>query len=140
MNVLVQGLLWTSLARSVSVQASDLKGNSQFSTVKCPDRLPYTILNTYDPKEISQAISACSLFINKQFSEHYFTPMHLAVKKENEDAINQLFKAGAKVNEVDGNGLTPLLHAAIKGNTVIVENLLSKGANHSMLYGLPSHE
>jgi ankyrin repeat protein len=52
-------------------------------------------------------------------------PIHLAVKGEQVAVVEQLLKAGSPVLPRDNEGRTTLHMAAAKGNTVLVELLLT---------------
>jgi hypothetical protein len=48
---------------------------------------------------------------------------------QNPDQVLELLQQGARVDELDGNGLTPLMRAAGLGSVAIVEHLLAFGAD-----------
>lgn len=53
--------------------------------------------------------------------------------EENEAIINTLLVAGARINEIDNYGWTPLMHAIKSNNAVMVAMLLEKGADISII-------
>ncbi len=57
------------------------------------------------------------------------TPLHIAVEKNNEQMVEILIAAKAKVNAVTQNGITPLHVAAQKGNKMIIARLIQAGAS-----------
>ena len=56
-------------------------------------------------------------------------PLHEAVKMGNLDKVKQLIEEGANVDVRDENNDTPLFIAVGKGDEVLAELLISKGAN-----------
>lgn len=48
------------------------------------------------------------------------------------ETVKLLLDYGAKVNDVDGSGVTPLMFAAREGNVEMVSYLLEKGANKTL--------
>ena len=57
-----------------------------------------------------------------------YTPLHIAVKNKDHEAVEILLKRGADVNVRDDNGLTPL-HYAVRYSIGAVEILLKYGAD-----------
>jgi serine/threonine-protein phosphatase 6 regulatory ankyrin repeat subunit B len=57
------------------------------------------------------------------------TPLQTAVKGDNAQVVKALLRANPLLEETDNFQQTPLMNAARKGSTVIVLNLLNKGAN-----------
>ncbi len=52
-----------------------------------------------------------------------------AVSKGDSITVRKLANEGAKINEIDGSGMTPLIHAVYTENIEIVKTLFSLGAN-----------
>ncbi|TKR67069.1 hypothetical protein L596_023276 [Steinernema carpocapsae] len=71
--------------------------------------------------------------ILSQATRHGFTALHIAVFKDDLDAVNALLDAGADPNEIGRNILPPLHLAAMGGYADIALSLISKGA---MLHAL----
>jgi ankyrin repeat protein len=57
------------------------------------------------------------------------TPLHWAVRSDNQAAVRQLLATGANVNAANRYGVTPLSLAAANANASIVELLLKAGAD-----------
>ncbi len=57
-----------------------------------------------------------------------YTPLILAIEKENMDLVAEIISAGADVNDKSKDGRTPILYAIEKQNEELVDLLLSKGA------------
>jgi ankyrin repeat protein len=57
------------------------------------------------------------------------TALNAAVFKDNIDIVHALIEAGADVNKVDSNNVTPLSAASSKGNIDIVQALIGAGAD-----------
>jgi ankyrin repeat protein len=57
------------------------------------------------------------------------TALHWAVHRDEVDAVNQLVRAGAKVDVANREGMTPLAMASLYGQTTIIEALLKGGGN-----------
>ena len=62
-----------------------------------------------------------------------FTPLQLAVKRNDMSGIKALIKNGADVNDLSSSGLSPLHLAAFAGNENAVKMLLKHGANINVL-------
>ena len=60
------------------------------------------------------------------------TPLHIAVRINDEDIINMLLRHGASVHVVNGKGETPIITAAIHMSNDAVEPLLEAGAQPHM--------
>ncbi|CAL1548918.1 unnamed protein product [Lymnaea stagnalis] len=56
-------------------------------------------------------------------------PLHYAADYGQTEVIEYLISKGAKVNEPDKYGISPLLSAIFEGHTASVKLLLEKGAN-----------
>ena len=57
------------------------------------------------------------------------TALHLAALAGDEQAVRELLRAGAFVDELDANRRSPLYYAALKGHVAVVGPLLAAGAN-----------
>ncbi|EGF31785.1 Ankyrin [Oxalobacteraceae bacterium IMCC9480] len=55
------------------------------------------------------------------------TPLHIAIKSDDITGVIAQLRKGADVNLALPDGTTPLMHAAARGNTRIVELLLQSG-------------
>ena len=65
------------------------------------------------------------------------TPLMVATfKKERQEALCELIKAGANVNATDFNGRTALMHAINNNNGAMMDILLKAGAEFNNAYGL----
>lgn len=53
----------------------------------------------------------------------------LAVHAEREEEVSALLAAGADVNAADGDGITPLMAAAMSGSLTLARTLLAAGAD-----------
>ena len=58
-----------------------------------------------------------------------YTPLAMAVQRDQPQIADMLLKAGADVNVPTGQGATPLMIASKSGNFTLVETLLAKGAD-----------
>jgi ankyrin repeat protein len=65
-------------------------------------------------------------------TNHRRRPLHLAVVKQQPDALAALLALGADPNAVDAAGLTPLDQAALNGESRMVADLLAHGATLSL--------
>ena len=57
-----------------------------------------------------------------------FTPLYIAAQNGHRLVVEALVKAGAAVDQAEGDGLTPLLIAAHNGHLAVVEALVKAGA------------
>jgi uncharacterized protein len=57
------------------------------------------------------------------------TALHWAVRLDNLEAADLLFRAGAKVSAANRVGITPLQIAALNGNAAMIEKLVKAGAD-----------
>lgn len=55
-------------------------------------------------------------------------PIHVAVQNENSEIVQFLLDAGAVTEQLNGDGMTPLIIAAARGNVAIARQLLDRGA------------
>lgn len=60
-----------------------------------------------------------------------YTALHSAAQESNNEIVDLLIRAGAKVNAATGYGETPLISAALYGNDSTVNVLLQHGADKS---------
>eukprot|EP00178_Gracilaria_changii_P012691 TRINITY_DN35869_c0_g1_i1.p1 TRINITY_DN35869_c0_g1~~TRINITY_DN35869_c0_g1_i1.p1 ORF type:complete len:128 (-),score=22.97 TRINITY_DN35869_c0_g1_i1:66-449(-) len=60
------------------------------------------------------------------------SPLHWAADFGKADVIEYLISKGAKVNQKDSNGITPLLNAVYESHTEAVKALLKHGADKSI--------
>ncbi len=70
-------------------------------------------------------------FIDVNQSDKYYLrlPIHLAVQKNNYDAVKSLIANHSAVDAVDSSGFTPLHYAASNGYTKITDLLIQNGAD-----------
>lgn len=61
--------------------------------------------------------------------EYGMSPVHIATLNNHPDCVRLLIKAGAKVNQYDNDGWTPLMAAAAFAEHKLVKMLLDAGAN-----------
>src|SRR5262245_46036286 len=61
------------------------------------------------------------------------TPLHWAVRADDLQKVENLIRAGAKVNAADRYGITPLNLASVNGNAQIVRKLLEAGADPNVV-------
>ena len=87
------------------------------------------VLETDDIKAVQDLING-GANVNEP-DENGFTPLMIAVGKQNPKIVKALINAGANVNVVCKNGETPLMHVATKlcANPQIVKILLKAGAD-----------
>jgi len=62
-----------------------------------------------------------------------YTPLHRAILNNSTPAAMVLLEAGAEPNTTSRSGDTPLIDASRKGNNVVVEDLIAKGADKSKI-------
>ncbi|XP_055900612.1 myotrophin-like [Biomphalaria glabrata] len=65
--------------------------------------------------------------VNKQIQGRF--PLHFAADYGQTEVLEYLLSKGAKINEPDKFGITPLLSAIYEGHTASVQVLLAKGAD-----------
>ena len=93
------------------------------------------------PPPIFMAVMYGSLEMTKQLLEKDhdvinmnwsgFRPLHLAIEADQVGIVKELLKQGADIafrTPIENGSLTPLLYAAHKGNSAIVQELLCHGA------------
>ena len=74
--------------------------------------------------------TACGYNANHTFRDYASrTSLHLAAEKGHLSCLHVLIQAGAQVDVMDKNQLTPLMLAATKGETEIVRYLIRAGAD-----------
>jgi ankyrin repeat protein len=112
--ILVQALLETG----IDINTQDSKGT-----------LLHHAIDAGKIEIVNFLLSQPDVDVNAIEKYHDLTPLHFAVAMQNEKIVEALLEKGAKVDEKDKYGDTPL-HIAISnnGNSVIVEALLEKGA------------
>merc|ERR1712159_323176 len=76
----------------------------------------------------------CKLLLRMKANPHakdtaQFTCMHFAAQNGHEETLEVLKAGGGDVNGRDTAGQTPLMLAAVKGNTAAVKWLLDNGAD-----------
>lgn len=125
MKLLVQGLLWTTMARQGFSFAAPTSGKS----LGCPNLLQDAITKNLSNAVIADAIKQCSNSIDTPKRLSKYTPLHLAAIKGNAEVIDLLANAGANLNMKDAQGHTPLLHAAWNGHVAAVKTLKTRGAD-----------
>ena len=74
-----------------------------------------------------------NLFSTNEDDSNGYTPLQLAVKRNDMSGIETLIKNGADVNGLSSCGLSPLHLAAFAGNENAVKMLLKHGANINVL-------
>lgn len=73
---------------------------------------------------------ACGYNANHTFREHaHRTGLHIAADKGHLSCVHVLVQAGAQVDVMDRNQLTPLMLAACKGKADVVQFLVRIGAD-----------
>ena len=87
-----------------------------------------TLLHVATSGEMVRVLIAAGADVNIK-SKTYGTPLLLAAREDDIDAVTALISAGAHVNEPNPEGETPLMKAAYEGNTENCRLLLSSGAN-----------
>ncbi|KAL0121100.1 hypothetical protein PUN28_008668 [Cardiocondyla obscurior] len=101
-----------------------------------PDRPErYTIMSLYtsvkngDLEKLVNVL-ACGYNANHTFRDYaHRTGLHIAADKGHLSCVHVLVQAGAQVDVMDRNQLTPLMLAAIKGNEAVVKYLVRSGAD-----------
>jgi len=74
--------------------------------------------------------SACGYNANHTFRDYaYRTGLHIAADKGHLSCVHVLVQAGAQVDVMDRNQLTPLMLAASKGKADVVKYLVRIGAD-----------
>ncbi|XP_076471982.1 myotrophin-like [Babylonia areolata] len=68
--------------------------------------------------------------VNTEINGRY--PLHVAADYGQIDVIKFLLDKGAKINQADKHGLTPLLSAIFEGHTECVKMLLERGADKTL--------
>ncbi|XP_011879624.1 PREDICTED: histone-lysine N-methyltransferase EHMT1 isoform X2 [Vollenhovia emeryi] len=98
-----------------------------------PER--YTIMSLYtsvkngDLEKLVNVL-ACGYNANHTFRDYaHRTSLHMAADKGHLSCVHVLVQAGAQVDVMDRNQLTPLMLAAIKGNAAVVKYLVRIGAD-----------
>jgi len=74
----------------------------------------------------------CLLELARVYDPDQQTPLMLAVRNNDYEALQQALLAGENVNETDQSGTSLLMHAVIKGNLRIVKELLVAGADPNL--------
>ena len=72
------------------------------------------------------------LYMKKKFLSYHkpaFSPLTLAVKEGNVEAVHELVHLGADVNSPDSSGITPLKRAMDANNSTMIQTLVALGAN-----------
>lgn len=85
-----------------------------------------------EKKEYVEAILAEKNVDTNIYDKGGNTPLHIAVRVDNEEIISMLLCHGASVHVVNGNGETPIITAAIHRANDAVEPLLEAGAQPHM--------
>ncbi|XP_039311408.1 histone-lysine N-methyltransferase EHMT1 isoform X2 [Solenopsis invicta] len=98
-----------------------------------PER--YTIMSLYtsvkngDLEKLVNVL-ACGYNANHTFRDYaHRTGLHIAADKGHLSCVHVLVQAGAQVDVMDRNQLTPLMLAAIKGDAAVVKYLVRTGAD-----------
>lgn len=79
-------------------------------------------------KEIEKLL-AYGAAVNLKSTAKDYSPLHGAALGESVSCVELLIQHGAKIDEVDNQGRTPLFLAVLKGNLPIIDSLLRNGAN-----------
>jgi ankyrin repeat protein len=90
--------------------------------------LPIYTSDLYDPEPYRTA-SRRGARSNRRFKWSSKSRIHNAISGGNDFVVRTLLGLGSDIEERDGKGQTPLLHAIRRENEVIVRELLEKGAN-----------
>jgi serine/threonine-protein phosphatase 6 regulatory ankyrin repeat subunit B len=105
------------LACGAKVNVKNSRGNS-----------PLHIAAAWGKAEIVDALLTAGAEVNI-WDFHHRTPLLHAVTGEDADAkVSMLLARRAKVNMADDQGITPLMKAAYRGKVVMVQALLTHGA------------
>jgi hypothetical protein len=87
-----------------------------------------SLLHVANSGEMVRVLIAAGTEVNVK-SSIYGTPLLMAAREDDIDALTALLSAGAHVNEPNSEGETPLMKAAYEGNTENCRLLLSSGAD-----------
>ncbi len=77
---------------------------------------------------IAQLLIQHGAQVNPKFVDYYPTPLTAAVEGQHTDTVKLLLASGADVNQIDGNGISPLAMAAGRNNTEVIKLLLKAGS------------
>lgn len=72
--------------------------------------------------------------LEKKDNKFHFSALFWAISKRNHEIVRMLIKAGAKVNVLDINNMTPLQGAIMRRDLNIVRELIEADANLNALY------
>jgi ankyrin repeat protein len=91
-------------------------------------REPFSLaLQIEAPLEVFQKLLALGVSVESALNE--YNPLTSAVKSGNFEAIDFFIENGVDVNRADGNGMTPVHHAAMAEDPKILEMLIRAGGS-----------
>lgn len=125
--------LLLSLCYCFNIYAADIKEVSQQAATI--SKLNNELIDVADNNDVIRMSQLLKAGAQVQFINHEdLTPLHVAAKRGNKEAVMQLLQAKAQVNAKNQDGMTPL-HEAAAGNNdenagaYVIPTLVEAGAN-----------